>query len=455
MKSDFVFISLDAGCPPRGKDLSLVRSHAMRGVNSREDSRRSRQARRRKQREIKKAGIDGSATADALIDSPTSAVVLAAVNRCVRVLFTCLPFQDVDCIRLPEYDGRRSESRELLQKYGIIKTLMYPIDNCVDFKLLDECIDDFSTDLAFYHSLLFYSSAIQDFTLQRPLGPLSYHHLRQTLHHLKATIAQHPQDKIDRTFFVVLSLCIVASVWCDDDALRVHSAGLKQLLEMRGGRSGQVINPKICFKLAHLDLSAYMSTGRRPCLLNGSVTWDSVFGEASMFHQHNPPSFVQLITDDRLLLVFLDCRYLVTKINNQVAERRRMLPGAVMEIFKSIQLRLLHLDGQLPNPLEECLRLAMVAFWSSAMRVPGRSIRYDYLSQRLRESCRVLHLVGSEFSDMAVWVLMMGAVSVFHPAEGWMYEYWLRCVPVGGLGSLSRNYCTMSCGLMFFMMNLA
>lgn len=112
----FTFISVGSDGLPQSAERSLVRSHCMRGRNKREDSRRSRQARRREARRFQSP----AACAQDLAPEPGVAahteesVATSALVECAHVLSLTVFSPDLMLAELAGSPGRGD--RELLYK---------------------------------------------------------------------------------------------------------------------------------------------------------------------------------------------------------------------------------------------------------------------------------------------------------------------------------------------------
>jgi len=116
---------------------------------------------------------------------------------------------------------------------------------------------------------------------------------------------------------------------------------------------------------------------------------------------------------------------------NAAASSNRLLRDSEYENFaSSIQYRLLRLQGELDDDLNECLRLAMLAFLTITFPLPGRPARYPYLASRFRECCCAVEAKTPFLRDLMLWFLIVGAISVYGVDEPWLYQHWQAVVPV-------------------------
>lgn len=75
--------------------------------------------------------------------------------------------------------------------------------------------------------------------------------------------------------------------------------------------------------------------------------------------------------DRRLVIIYRDLQYLTILINENVRRHTRLSRAVFQKFISSIQSRLLRLHKALPDPQAETLRLAMMAFLTTTLKIPG------------------------------------------------------------------------------------
>lgn len=316
----------------------------------------------------------------------------------------------------------------------MLKLQMYPVDHYTDLELIDrkwaECLEQ---DKAFVHTALFTGSAIQDYALQRPFSTITSMHLHQTLHHLRILLSSSAPQNVRTIAFIILSLCIVASIYGDIKVLNVHMAGLWRLLSARGQSCESFFSPRIMCKRDRLELSAYACGGLKPSLPIGPFSWKPVYrtrllksqgGSSSAYHKILGPD-----SDARLGGVFYDVRYLATEIRDSATTGSQIQGSRFRESFYSVQSRLIHLEDDLGDPWAECLRLGLLACLMANFRVPNRRIAGAQLVQKARDVCRLVtaHTLGQR--DLLAWFLMVCVISICEPEDDWVTAKWQPCAP--------------------------
>lgn len=108
-------------------------------------------------------------------------------------------------------------------------------------------------DSTYLHFILFFSSAVNDAFLRRSFGKTTYYHMGRTINSLSEKVARAELD--DSTIAVVSSLVIVTALFTDYKAAKAHVAGLKRIVQLRGGLDAFRHNLSLYIKLAR-----YVST---------------------------------------------------------------------------------------------------------------------------------------------------------------------------------------------------
>ena len=130
--------------------------------------------------------------------------------------------------------------------------------------------------------------------------------------------------------------------------------------------------------------------------------------------------------DERLTVAW---RYMIkfcSVINHAVETRQKLSPTMLLETMTSVMYRLLHMAFR-PASLDEAIRLALLGLtyhvfsqWQN-LRLP-----YSYVPP-LYESClqnpALAEMTSTSTSRVVLWLLMVGAVSIFTPAADYP---WLK-----------------------------
>jgi hypothetical protein len=85
----------------------------------------------------------------------------------------------------------------------------------------------------------------------------------------------------------------------------------------------------------------------------------------------------------------------------------------------------MHLDGTIENPIQELIRLTMLAFMTTTFKVPGRRIPYRWIVKELGNA--YAKSAGGQLEldkSLHLWVLMTAAFTVTGAQVPWIREAW-------------------------------
>jgi hypothetical protein len=123
--------------------------------------------------------------------------------------------------------------------------------------------------------------------------------------------------------------------------------------------------------------------------------------------------------------VFRDFQRVANGINFNVRSHARQNAKCFQGILSSLQTRLMHLEHSLPQPIEQLVRLSLLALLTTTFKVPGRKIPYFWLAQRL-ETAFAEVCSGPVAVDPVLqqWVVVVAAISICESADGWPRGAW-------------------------------
>ena len=184
-----------------------------------------------------------------------------------------------------------------------------------------------------------------------------------------------------------------------------------------------------------LDFGFCLNTGQQPSIFETEPTfWDPVFdhkrplpSEDTIYGIIPELSAVDCVVDSRLATIFRDLQYLGAILNTAAVRKRTIGERQFHEVVYSIQRRLMRLQGTLPDLLGECFRLGMLAFLATLFQVPETPYSYPYLEARLKEACKSIETTPDR-RNLLLWLLMVGAMTVYKPDDPWLRDRWLSDV---------------------------
>ncbi|KAJ4304834.1 hypothetical protein N0V90_000362 [Kalmusia sp. IMI 367209] len=364
MVNNFEFVNISDPVANAKPGKSLqIRSRCMQGKNKREDSRRSIREKKRLAKE-----------------SQQKATQVAVRERHHSTVFPIHPIgsliSDLGLLRFagPDIDV---EEKGILFKafaYNVANQALSPLDRAVDFDCLETASFEWLfEDTAFLHSVLSASYAVNDLMYPQwdgKPGRKTLLHLRKTLSLLQEKLRNEHVYQDESVLVVVINLALLSAVFGDWEAAAAHFKGLQKIVELRGG----IFN------------------------------WDW-----------------------RLVNIFQDFQYLSLRINQNVLKRARHNAACFQSVLTSLQSRLMHLHEQLENPVEELVRLTMLAFLTTTFKAPGRKIPYGWVNEQLRDAfSKGIGGIFEQDVSLRLWVLITAAFTVTGTQKTWVRDAWER-----------------------------
>ncbi|KAJ5999916.1 hypothetical protein N7481_000325 [Penicillium waksmanii] len=397
----FVFVTADAYGQAAAGDRKLIRSHVMRGKNTRTRALPGRVKGRSpatavgNQRPQHAAGDSGSfeeshgaQTRSELLDSDEDA--LARIRHAEMVpgaadMFTFIKFtEDID-----------SSSRSLLWAYfSYMKDEMYPI---VRYSRPDTPKTYWfhwaHLDLAYLHSILYMTM----------------------IHELNKQLSDPNTALTESTTIVVIGLALIAESFGDVESAHMHVMGLKKIVDLRGGIESFASHPLLQSKLHRI------CTGANLTFHQDAASFDSAFDSSSELARLKPSdascfsrsrSVVRTL-ERRLYAVLKDVQDLSQLINDSHDSGHKIREMSLEDLITYIQSRLLMLEFEDNDIFPELLRLSLLAFLTTTFwGFPGVKFEYPRLANQLRQACMTFTPSTAGESYLFAWAMMVGATSV-------------------------------------------
>ncbi|KAK2001689.1 hypothetical protein LX36DRAFT_328304 [Colletotrichum falcatum] len=396
----FAFVITDPSGKPSSEDRKLIRSHVMRGKNTRASCEKTKRP-----SEL----VAGNAS------DPAREGEITKVHHVPNDMYMVQFAEEVD-----------AASRAMLfEFYGVIKETMYPAEWCLKF-------DDSKTpwfhwlfsDAAFLHSILFTVCLLHDSVGGETSKRTSFHVWR-ALNLLNRNISDRSLALADSTLATVVSMSMVSEVFGHRDSAAAHVRGMRRIVQLRGGIESFRHNLQLQVKICRVDIGWSLCTGEKPLYYRDDISWESVF--TSMLC--DPPAGFghgQHLTDVGLFLgsvdgrvgnVFQDLHDFSRLANFLVKTGQKIDPNVFQKLMISIQYRLLYLDPIEQSSLSETFRLGMMGYITTLfLKVQGAKITLTFLAGQLRSACQGLcasELPTTTARLMFAWALVVGAISVF------------------------------------------
>ncbi len=167
-----------------------------------------------------------------------------------------------------------------------------------------------------------------------------------------------------------------------------------------------------------LDLAWTMCSGGSPFFFYPPECWSSALNpQQSISGLYQPP----FTWDIRLTTLFLDFQHLSATIN--IKARKNLSFNAVdfLYMIGSLQSRLLHLANAFTDPVQELIRLTLIAFLTTTFKMPGRDLPYTWIGKQL-EGAYSRAAYAMRDNELRLWVLMVAAISVAGSETAWVRD---------------------------------
>lgn len=294
---------------------------------------------------------------------------------------------------------------------------MYPIDQCIAFnKDESQHFRWLLHDRAYLHSVLLMALSIDDLMQRRQPTAMTRFHLHKTIVLLNDELKRDAELLSDSNVYIIMALAMAAGVFGDHSAIDAHLSGLQQLLWLRGGP--QAFHPKTLFKIDQIELFRYLNNGSRPHI-SRPISWNPCYNIRCKRGLR-----VDGFIDPRIAAVYDDLQHLAELINEHAGQTLRLDGSDFQKAMRSIQLRLLNLGSCEDGSISEMLLVGMLAFLSTAFRLPGEKLPYSYIAKRMRRVVDAIEPSTPLMTDLQFWCLMVGSISVLDACEPWIQAKW-------------------------------
>ena len=407
----FEFVISDPVSNPKpGKSLQ-VRSRCMHGKNKREGSRRSEQEKKRKAKETSTTVTSRSTPIHPIVPTP-----MPLINDFVPIRFT----------------GRSIDpgAKALLYEayvHNFLDGNVTPLELCVNL----DCLESSSyswlyTDTAYLHSVLSASYAIRDFDSPQwngKPGRKTMFHLQEAISMLRIKMQSEDVYQDETVLRIVINLTLLAAVYGDWVAAAAHFEGLHRIIHLRGDMAFLKERPALHFKLDRIDLAWSLSSGRKPHFAQPVKSW----GYTRPVPKIPLPSNLYQAAPDwdyRVVNVFNKFQDLSLMVNRNRLKFVLHDPSIFQNDLTVLQSRLVALADIVTRPIEQLVRLVMLATMTTLFSIPGRRVPYGWIIEQLRKT---FIKAGDEImwdKSLLLWVLIMSSFTVANTQHSWIQDAW-------------------------------
>ncbi|KAI5467777.1 hypothetical protein BGZ63DRAFT_35931 [Mariannaea sp. PMI_226] len=404
---------------PDAETRKFIRSHVMRGKNTRKSRRAKEPA---QQQNV----------------SRTCSSEQQHENLCWTLV---QPRKIASEISLFDYvDDMKPYMLDLIYKAFV---LVKPSTHTLEIVLVDGkrndmfCFSDFPRHPALLHSILFTSQAFYDHALGLPYGKTAQLHLAKTLFHLQKIISSDEEATSDSTLAVVLSLATAAAILGDIETVKRHMSGLCRIIEMRGGLESFEQGSMVEHKSERLDFGLAIATGSNLQITRKDISWGPQVARGTNANKLYELGMIEPRPDPRLLNIWADLQVLTRAANEATRTGVKIPQGFFSLVSSTVPPRLLALKSD-PSSLAELLRLCMLAYMKSVLiQIDGLGPQMKYLRGSLKYALLSQQFPPvPAFAEFLLWALFVSALSIFENLdEAWLRTALIQTVSLLELGS--------------------
>ncbi|KAM5511525.1 hypothetical protein FOXYSP1_11625 [Fusarium oxysporum f. sp. phaseoli] len=444
-------VTTSSGKPDKGT-MRKIRSHAMRGRNTRAD----RLARAQERMKSDKSLVHTMET-----DSIASYISVLCTDSTAEPCNGQKPGKDnLSTMSIP----RKLAPELLLQRSEVelkpyMLELIYqafttpkPCRYAIDMKVAHESeshifsLSDMHTHDVSLHSILFTASAFKEVCQGVEFSILTRYHLGETLRCIQQSLQDKSTATAMATVGAIVNLASAASSFGDVETARKHMDGICRIFELRGGISPLGTAALAEMKCQRIEICLSMAEGRKPRLLPNIQSWDSLMPRFSI-HLAPESTFLDsrnLTTDRRLLSIWADLQH-YSRLANESAP---IPPELFLSISTNLPNRLLHLSYNARSTCE-LLRLCMLVYIKSILfSLPGVGKRMSYLSTNLEMALQTFIPCRREHSTFLLWALLIAGGCIFEDfGRTWHRQAIRETCDVLGVSSWKQCREMLSCVL--------
>ncbi|KAH8655511.1 hypothetical protein BX600DRAFT_552864 [Xylariales sp. PMI_506] len=300
------------------------------------------------------------------------------------------------------------------------------------------------SNVAYAQSAMSVAYAFQDLHLGRTPSKGKVYYYARAVAQLNERLSDADLTIDDSTVATIISLAIVSALSEDYAAVAAHAAGLRKIIQLRGGLQSFRDCPHLIVGISRVDLHLSLGLGHQGAITTVPFPLTGAFSPSpNNFYGRPPPSIrhdrdLHGLVDNRVASIFDDLQKLARQVNDATSGGPAIPESVLHEGLLSAQYALLRLDSALDTILSECVRMTLLGVLASLPTARGSRLRYDHAAGRLRELCRAVQILSDSsgasssvelhrLRELMLWVLMMGLIaSMLKPDEEWLRDRWQR-----------------------------
>lgn len=343
----------------------------------------------------------------------------------------------------------------ILQFSSIAKKALFPLESCIDFGAKEKAwMEALTLDAAYLHAMAFSAQDYFDllpgranFSLDNS-ARVAAPHVVKTLQLLRERLemsAEHNVKLIKGSFStaaVVLCLVFHAHLMGEQQAALHHMRGLRKIVDLGGGLPSLSNNLKLMLEILRCDVGMALHYGSKP-LFFVNPSWEPYwpYPEFTSYSQTSAPSLEYCKftgnLDPELARAWEVTKKFSVLVNHAASTRQKLPKEFLLDTMASVMYPILHLpSGHFElGSLDEAIRLGLLAYCSSVfLQWAGVRLPYMHFPAMYRNCLVNLRLPelnedsnsDNSSSPLLLWLLMVGAVSVFGDCDNAWLKPWLR-----------------------------
>lgn len=272
------------------------------------------------------------------------------------------------------------------------------------------------------------------------------HHFGQSVKLLRQRLEKDDtrETTSDLTIMVIIVLATSALLTGQEAVARSHLAGVRRIVELRGGFASFGSAVKLLIEVLRCDIGLCLSTGQPPLFFHrpfsGPRKPQSAARPTVPNQQPKDADFETLLPtlDSNLAYIWRSLRDFCKTVNTASKTHRRLPEQMLLDSMASAIYPLLNMRFPSGSVSETC-RLGLLAFCSNAfLQWQGMNVNYKSLSSIYRRSLLGLGEQRDAVPPQAMlWLLMMGGIALFTSEEDrlwllpWLQDTIDQCVVFG------------------------
>ncbi|KAK7225372.1 hypothetical protein V2G26_013375 [Clonostachys chloroleuca] len=439
--SSFIFVGSVRG-KLESRERKIVRRYCMRGKNTKPETKKNLDHRRYGLPSAAEKNMSSFEIRAPVDCSPQPTFTDAAGNKrnrsppTVRVTGEKLSKQIISKLWFPFPDFTSEDTAASFSViYNNLPCIMRAFTIC-DFSVTPRSRpspwhDWFFLDDTYAHSSMIFACAVSENVVQRGPSQLRMFHTSRAIRQVNTALSDSTLFMENSIIAAVICLAFASFVSHDYHATASHATGLHRIVLLRGGIENFEQVLQLLVGMSRIDLCLSLAIGRHVIFTSNPLPrLETCEAESSGFYALIPPILVyersiSHLVDLRITTVFQRLQKFAFDLNNFTSGGKAVSEEDVYRHLISAQYDLFEVDNQCEGILDECVRMVLLAMLASVFQVHNDlKVQYDFAAIRLQGLCLQVDLSNPDVRELMVWVLMMGALSVFNCDDAWLRDKW-------------------------------